>query len=175
MNGVLIYSLPLTPPLKPYQHAPHEVSGEFSSFTGMFYSRSRFPPARRTFILYLPLFFSPDQNHISVDSEAAINLMVFQMVMWSAIIQLVGFVMMLFWVLGISAISGLSLIFLSLPINKVWCDSLGFRTRIYTELIKRKGCCASFFFHNAIVCSCMSFTTELTWRFLKRYSSFFLN
>lgn len=59
------------------------------------------------------------QNHISVDAEAVLNLMVFQMFMWGALIRLISCIIMLFWVLGISAVSGLSLVFLSLPINKV--------------------------------------------------------
>lgn len=59
------------------------------------------------------------QNHISVDAEAVLNLMVFQMFMWSALVRLISCVVLLFWVLGLSAISGLTLIFLSLPMNKV--------------------------------------------------------
>lgn len=47
------------------------------------------------------------------------NLMVFQMFMWSALVRLVSCIILLFWVLGVSAISGLSLVFLSLPLNKV--------------------------------------------------------
>lgn len=46
--------------------------------------------------------------------------MVFQMFMWSALVRLTSCIVLLFWVLGVSATSGLSLVFLSLPINKVW-------------------------------------------------------
>lgn len=59
------------------------------------------------------------QNHISVDAEAVLNLMVFQMFIWSALVRLISCIVLLFWVLGVSATSGLSLVFLSLPINKV--------------------------------------------------------
>lgn len=45
--------------------------------------------------------------------------MVFQMFIWSAAVRLVCCVVLLFWVLGLSAISGLAIIFLSLPLNKV--------------------------------------------------------
>ena len=54
-----------------------------------------------------------------MDAEAVLNLMVFQMFMWSALVRLTSCIVLLFWVLGVSAASGLSLVFLSLPINKV--------------------------------------------------------
>lgn len=54
-----------------------------------------------------------------MDAEAVLNLMVFQMFMWSALVRLISCICLLFWVLGVSAASGLSLVFLSLPVNKV--------------------------------------------------------
>ncbi|CBJ26643.1 conserved unknown protein [Ectocarpus siliculosus] len=75
------------------------------------------------------------QNHISVDAEAVLNLMVFQMFMWSALVRLVSCIILLFWVLGVSAISGLSLVFLSLPLNKVLVEKL---KAFQLELMKRR-------------------------------------
>ncbi|CAM9906694.1 unnamed protein product, partial [Laminaria digitata] len=75
------------------------------------------------------------QNHISVDAEAVLNLMVFQMFMWSALVRLISCVVLLFWVLGLSAISGLSLIFLSLPLNKVLVGKL---KSLQLQLMKRR-------------------------------------
>ncbi|CAM9318351.1 unnamed protein product, partial [Discosporangium mesarthrocarpum] len=75
------------------------------------------------------------QNHISVDAENMLNLMVFQMFMGGVVIRLVACVVLLFWVLGLSAISGLSLIFLTLPVNKVLVGKL---KNLQLKLMKRR-------------------------------------
>ncbi|CAN0354496.1 unnamed protein product [Pylaiella littoralis] len=75
------------------------------------------------------------QNHISVDAEAVLNLMVFQMFMWSALVRLTSCIVLLFWILGVSAASGLSMVFLSLPLNKVLVGRL---KSYQQELMKRR-------------------------------------
>eukprot|EP00903_Cladosiphon_okamuranus_P011464 g10798.t1 len=75
------------------------------------------------------------QNHISVDAEAVLNLMVFQMFMWSALVRLTSCIVLLFWVLGVSAFSGLSLVFLSLPVNKILVAKL---KAFQNQLMKRR-------------------------------------
>ena len=46
--------------------------------------------------VYHNAFLMIVQNHISVDAEAVLNLMVFQMFLWSALVRLISCVVLLF-------------------------------------------------------------------------------
>ncbi|KAG5181922.1 P-loop containing nucleoside triphosphate hydrolase protein [Tribonema minus] len=75
------------------------------------------------------------QNHISVDAESVLNLCVFQMFMWGAVLRLLACVVLLFYYLGLSAFGGIGLLVLTLPVNNY---IIGRLKRYQQTLMKRR-------------------------------------
>ncbi|CAM9514742.1 unnamed protein product, partial [Chrysoparadoxa australica] len=72
-------------------------------------------------------------NLVAVDAESILALMVFQFFMWGSVIRLVVCVSLLFRYLGRSALAGMAVLLVTIPINKML---LGLLKKYHFELMK---------------------------------------
>jgi ABC transporter transmembrane region len=80
------------------------------------------------------------QNHISVDAESVLNLCVFQLFMWAALLRLFACVGLLFFYLGLSAFGGIGLLVITIPINNYIIGKLKkYQQQLMVKRDKRMG------------------------------------